>query len=177
MARLFSLVNAGAVDDPEYGHFEPGPDHGGFDMPDELSDRLHSFHHRKGRQLWETEEQRAERTHGLEMARRRDPASMLAAMEDNQALVRQLAELTAHLAAGQLGAVPAAAEPAVTALTAQVEALTAKLAEMEARSASPGHSEPEVSPTTEGGEPVPSKAARTPKPPAKTAKTDPAQSG
>src|SRR5580698_6241400 len=75
MARLFSRMNAGAVDDPQYGHFVPDPAHGGFDLPDELSDRLAGFCHR-GKPAWETEEQRGERLHGEDLDRRRDPAML-----------------------------------------------------------------------------------------------------
>jgi len=155
--RLYSLMGADQHVDPEYGRFTPD-EAGGFDFPDEVSDALGGFAV-KGRRLWETEEARADRLHGMEMARRRDPASMLTAMEDNQALVRQLAELTAHLAAGQPGGTPSAADPAVARLTAQVEALTAQLGEMAARPAPPGGGEPEGA-----AQAAPPKPARAPKP-------------
>jgi hypothetical protein len=108
--RLYSLTGADSHVDPVHGRFTPD-ETGGFPFPDEVSDTLVTFAVR-GRKLWETEETRAERMHGLEMARRRDPASMLTVMEENAALVRQLTELTAALAAAQLGkaAPPAAAE-------------------------------------------------------------------
>lgn len=170
--RLYSLVGADQHVDPAHGRFTPDKA-GGFDFPDEISDVLGGFAV-KGKRLWETEETRAERLHGMEMARRRDPASMLTAMEDNQALVRQLAELTAHLAAGQPGGTTAGADPAVARLTAQVEALTARLGEMVAPPASPADGEPEGPTASEGG-PGPSKTAR--KPAAKTAKPEPTAGG
>jgi hypothetical protein len=117
--RLYSLVGAIAHEDPEYGHFEADEADGSFAFPDDVSDVLVTLAVR-GKRLWETEEQRAERMHGLEMARRRDPASVLTAMEENAALVKQLAQLTAQLTAMQLaqaGAAPAAA----TQVTAEAE--------------------------------------------------------
>jgi hypothetical protein len=116
--RLYSLAGAIAHEDPEYGHFEPHPDDGSFDFPDEVSDVLATVGVR-GRKQWETDEQRAARMHGQEMARRRDPASLLEVMEQNAALTRQLTEVMAQLAAVQLSQagvpavpVPPAPEPA-----------------------------------------------------------------
>jgi hypothetical protein len=121
VARLYSRMHAGAIDDPEYGHFEPDPDHGGFDLPDELSDRLHSFHHR-GKPGWESEIEQDERLHGEESARRRDPETLYNA-------VAGIAGIAAQLAALQAGGVPDAAKGEVAKLTAEVEALRAQLAE------------------------------------------------
>jgi hypothetical protein len=121
MARLFSRMSAGAVDDPVHGHFEPDAD-GGFNFPDQLSDHLHSVHIRKKR-AWETEMERDERRHGEESARRRDPETLYNAVSD-------IANITRQLAALQLGAVPAVSPDAdVAALTAEVEMLRAQLAE------------------------------------------------
>jgi hypothetical protein len=149
--RLYSLIGAIAHEDPGYGHFEADPDDGSFDFPDDVSDVLATTGV-KGRKLWETEEDRAGRLHGLEMARRRDPASMLSAMEENAALVRQLTELTAQLAAMQLAqGTPAAALP-----VPQPEPAGGDSAE-----------------AGDGGAPVsggaPAKPARSPKPSAKQA--------
>jgi hypothetical protein len=140
MADLYSQIGADAHVDPEYGRFTPDPQTGAFHFPDEVSDRLESFAV-KGRKLWETEETRAERLHGVELARRRDPASMLTVMEENAALVRQLTELTAALASAQLGR---AAAPAPD----------------------PGG---EVHAIAEAPAEAPAKAARAPKAPAKAA--------
>ncbi len=133
--RLYSRMNAAAVDDPEHGHFEPGED-GGFDFPDALSDRLQRFHHR-GKPAWEADEQRAQRMHGEEMARRRDPESLYTAVSGISELTRQLAEL-------QLGSIPASAEsvPAVPSeVTAELEALRRQVAELQAAAASRGEGE------------------------------------
>jgi hypothetical protein len=87
MARLFSLADAGAVDDPEFGHFGPGAD-GSFDFPDELSDRLHRLQHRR-RPAWETEIERRERLHGEDLARKRDPAMLYDAVGEFSGALRQ----------------------------------------------------------------------------------------
>jgi hypothetical protein len=110
MGRLYSLVGADSHTDPDYGRFEPD-EAGAFDFPDEVSDTLGRFAV-KGKALWETEEARAERLHGIDMARRRDPATMLSMQEQNVALMRQLTELTAQLAASQIAKAPAPAHPA-----------------------------------------------------------------
>jgi hypothetical protein len=92
--RLYSRTNAGAIDDPVYGHFEPGKEHGGFDLPDELADRLHSFHQRK-RPLWETEIERDERLHGEESARQRDPQTLYTAVAELLGIAKQAGEAQA----------------------------------------------------------------------------------
>jgi hypothetical protein len=119
--RLYSRASAGAIDDPAYGHFEPDEDHGGFDLPDELADRLHSMHVRK-KPMWETEMERDERLHGEESARRRDPETLYNAVAD-------IANVTKQLAGLQLGAHD---EPQVAKLTAEVETLRKQLAEAQA---------------------------------------------
>ena len=93
--RLYSRTNAGAIDDPAYGHFEADPDHGGFDLPDELSDQLHSVHVRK-RPAWETEEERNERLHGEESARRRDPEQLYNAVADIANIAKELTAMRAQ---------------------------------------------------------------------------------
>ena len=120
MARLYSRMNAGAIDDPHWGHFDPDPDNGGFDLPDDLSDQLAGFCHR-GKPAWETETQRDERLHGEESARRRDPETLYNAVADIADITKQLAGLRAETAQN----------PDVTALTAQVKALTERLAAVE----------------------------------------------
>lgn len=104
MARLYSLADAGAHDDPEFGHFEPDPEHGGFSFPDEVSDRI-GRSWCGGRRQWETETERSVRLHGEESARRRDPETLYNA-------VAEIAKVANMLAALQLGAATAAAEDA-----------------------------------------------------------------
>ena len=121
MARLYSRLSAAAVDDPEFGHFDVSKEHGGFDFPDDLSDRLHRFCHH-GKPAWETEDERNRRTHGEESARRRDPESLYNAVEK-----------IAQIAAGSGGA----PGPDVTAFMARMEAMQARLDELEAAAAEP----------------------------------------
>lgn len=111
MARLYSLADAGAVDDPEFGHFEPGDD-GSFDFPDELSDQLHRLHHRR-RPAWETETERMDRLHGEDLARRRDPAMLYDAVGEFTGALKQFT--------GSAGA--AAAAPAIADLKRQLAEL------------------------------------------------------
>ena len=147
--RLYSLTNAAAVDDPEFGHIEADPDHGGFDLPDELSDRLHRFHYR-GRPAWETDEERARRMHGEEMARRRDPESLYSA-------VSGIADLTRQLAAVQLGQAPAAAEvPPGSA--ARIADLERQLAELQADQAHPTPADGDSGPRGDAEDAEPAKA-------------------
>jgi hypothetical protein len=87
--RVFSRTNAGAIDDPVYGHFEPDPDHGGFDLPDELSDHLLSVHVRK-KPAWEDEAGRNDRLHGEERDRRRDPESLYTAVAEIASIAKDL---------------------------------------------------------------------------------------
>jgi hypothetical protein len=118
MARLYSLLDATAHDEPGYGRFEAGPD-GEFPFPDEVSARLGRIHH-GGQKAWETQAERLRRLHGEDLARRRDPA----------ALYDAVGEFTAAMKA----AVPAAS-PDVAALIAQVAALSAQVAELSAAGA------------------------------------------
>lgn len=130
--RLYPRAGQVSVHDPEYGIWGPSEKEevrqptsdGGFDFPDELSDRLVRLHHR-GRPMWETEQQRNVRTRGEEQARRRDPETLYSAVEDIAGITRQLAGL-------QLGK---SDNPDVDALRAQVAELQAQL---EAKNAETG---------------------------------------
>jgi hypothetical protein len=77
--RLYSRTGATALDDPEYGHFDADLD-GGFDFPDDLSDLLHRFHLR-GKAVWETDIERQSRLMEEELERRRDPATLMDAVQ------------------------------------------------------------------------------------------------
>ncbi len=116
--RLYSLVGADSHVTPDGTRYIPD-EAGGFDFPDEVSDPIEGCAV-KGKRLWETEADRVERLHGMEMARRRDPASMLTAMEENAALTRRVTELMAMLTAAQLGHAPDPA-PVPAAATADPE--------------------------------------------------------
>jgi len=113
---LYSLVGADQHVASEGARYAPDPETGAFHFPDDVSDLIGGFAV-KGRKLWETETERADRLHGLDLARRRDPATMLTMQEENVALMRKLTELTAQLAASQIGSAPAPA-PAVAAAEA-----------------------------------------------------------
>lgn len=106
------------IDHPAWGHFEAGG-HGGFDLPDELSDEMHSFHHR-GKRIWETEDERSDRLRLEGLAHRRDPAALFETVSGMADLTRQLAE--AQLAQGR----PALADPAE-----EIAALRRRIAELE----------------------------------------------
>lgn len=95
--RLYTRTGAVALDHPEFGHFD-ADDQGGFDLPDELSDRLHRFAY-QGKPAWETDVERQQRLMAEELERRKDPATLLGVVEQ---LMR----------AAQQGAAPQAA-PAV----------------------------------------------------------------
>jgi hypothetical protein len=120
--RLYSRIGAGAVDDPVHGHFEPD-ENGAFPFPDELSDRLRAFHHRR-EAMWETEDELSQRLNGAELARRRDPETLFS-------VVASIADAMKQLSSNQAGAVPG---PDVTDLAAQVKALTAQIAAIQAQS-------------------------------------------
>jgi hypothetical protein len=77
--RLYTRTGATALDDPEYGRFDAATD-GGFDFPDDLSDRLYRFHI-DGKPAWETDIDRQARVMAEEMERRRDPATLMSLVE------------------------------------------------------------------------------------------------
>jgi hypothetical protein len=95
-----------AIDAPE-GHFEAAED-GGFDLPDTLSDRLHSMGVR-GRRQWEDAIDRQRRTAAEESSHRGDPSTLLAAVEE---LIRTVAGKSATSGAPD----PDAARDALIAL-------------------------------------------------------------
>jgi hypothetical protein len=76
--RLYSRIGATAVDDGDE-HYAAADD-GGFDFPEDVGARLHSFH-AAGKALWEDSIERQARMMREEAARRADPATLLAAVE------------------------------------------------------------------------------------------------
>jgi hypothetical protein len=76
--RLFSLVGAASVSDGENTH-TPDKD-GGFTLEDGLAARLHATHV-NAKPMWETEGERQTRHASEEDERRRDPATLLDAVE------------------------------------------------------------------------------------------------
>ncbi|NUR01366.1 MAG: hypothetical protein HOY79_34025 [Streptomyces sp.] len=77
--RLYSRTGATRLDDPEHGSFDADAQ-GGFDFPDEVSDRIRGFH-LHGKPLWEDDIQRQQRLIEEELERRKDPATLLSAVE------------------------------------------------------------------------------------------------
>jgi hypothetical protein len=174
VSLLYSRTNAKVLDDPEYGHFEADPD-GGFDFPDELSDRQHRFHYR-GKPAWETEDERNFRLHGEESDRRRDPETLYNAVAE----IAKLAQGLAVPAPAPAMALP----PEVTAALAELAELRRQLADLQALAAatakpaedtaSPESRQPaaDPEPTTPAPAAEPAKPAVKRKPPAaKTAVT------
>lgn len=117
--RLYTRTGATALNDPEYGSFE-ADEQGGFEFPDDLGERLHRFH--LGKQpLWEDEEQRHQRVVNEEMDRAKDPATLLA-------VVQQLAMLAK-------AAIPA--QPVAPAAVQLAPASTPELADAPAPARAP----------------------------------------
>lgn len=86
--RLYTRTGATALTDPEYGSFTADAE-GGFDLPDELSDRLRRFHVR-GQAAWETDLERQNRLVAEEIERRKDPATLLDAVQQLVAAAKSL---------------------------------------------------------------------------------------
>jgi hypothetical protein len=107
--RLYSRTGVTALDDPEFGTFQ-ADETGGFDFPDEVSDRLHSFHMR-GKPMWETDIERQQRLISEELERRKDPATLLSAVEQLVKAAQATSVLTALVSTPE-PATPAPAAPA-----------------------------------------------------------------
>jgi hypothetical protein len=76
--RLYSRTGAASVE--HQGHtYEPGED-GGYDFPEAVGRDLHSFHV-AGKPMWETDIERQNRLMNEELERRKDPATLLEAVE------------------------------------------------------------------------------------------------
>lgn len=104
--RLYSRTGAVALDHDEYGHFEPEDD-GGFDFPNELSDELHSF----AANGWETAVERQQRLIAEEMERRRDPATLMEAVQQLVNAARTVAPEPETKAPAKRAAKRAAVDP------------------------------------------------------------------
>lgn len=76
--RLYSRTDAAVV---EHGgtRYEPSED-GSFELPEELGLQLHAFHI-GGKPMWETDIERQQRLISEELERRKDPATLLEAVE------------------------------------------------------------------------------------------------
>jgi hypothetical protein len=149
------------IDHPAWGRHEARDEDGGFDLPDDLSDELHSFHYR-GKRIWETEDERSERMQREGLAHRRDPAALYET-------VSGMADLTRQLAAVQLGQ-SAAAAPSDP--HDEIAALKRRLAELEGGAAK---DEPEGDPKADpegGAEPEAKPEAKAPARPRPAARKD-----
>lgn len=92
--KIFSLNGTVGISDEDHGTFE-AEDDGGFDVPAALGDRLVNTH-LGGQKVWETEGERSTRLVQEEEARRRDPATLLAAVETLVAAQNAQAEVKAE---------------------------------------------------------------------------------
>ncbi|GAA2732316.1 hypothetical protein [Streptomyces nogalater] len=117
--RLYSRMGVTALDDPEYGNFQ-ADETGAFDFPDGVSDRLHGFHYR-GRPMWETDIERQNRLINEELERRKDPSTLLSAVEQLVKAASATAALTQPAAPAEPAPAPAKKVPAkrAAAKTAQ----------------------------------------------------------
>lgn len=78
--RLYTRTGATALKDPETGTEYQADDLGSFMLPEELAEQLVSFHI-GGQPAWETEIQRQRRLMAEDLERRRDPATMMDAVQ------------------------------------------------------------------------------------------------
>ncbi|MFJ9771231.1 hypothetical protein ACIRVF_08300 [Kitasatospora sp. NPDC101157] len=115
--RLYSRTGATALDDPRHGRIEADPDHGGFDLPEELAEELRGF------PAWETDVERQQRLVIEEIERRKDPATLLDAV---QQLVRAAQTVNAAKQASTADETPAKASRARKASAARPDGSSAE---------------------------------------------------
>jgi len=106
---LYSRIGATSLsaDGRQYG---PGPD-GGFELPDALAADQLGFAS-AGKPLWETAQQRRERLIAEELERRKDPATLLEAVEQLVKAAQASAPAPAAGPPAKAAARPAAAKTA-----------------------------------------------------------------
>lgn len=121
--RLYSRLGATSV--THHGEtYEAAGDTGEFDFPEDVANELHSFHV-DGQPMWEDEIEMRRRLAAEELDRRRDPATLMTAVEQIVGAARQAGT-------GE--------NPEVTALREELAALREQLAANEAQG---GGDEPE----------------------------------
>lgn len=76
--RLYSRLDAASV--THAGRTYDPKDDGGFDFPEDVAQELHTFHV-NGTPAWETQIERQNRLIAEEIERRKDPATLLAVVE------------------------------------------------------------------------------------------------
>lgn len=107
--RLYTRTGATALTDPETGIEYKADAEGGFDFPDDLSDKQCRFAVR-GRPMWENDIERQRRVMTEELERRKDPATLLTAVEQilNAAKVAQAVSAPAEVPVVEVADVPSA---------------------------------------------------------------------
>lgn len=90
--RLYTRTGATTLNHPDFGEFEASDD-GWFDLPDPLAEQLHGFHV-NGQPAWETQLERHNRLLTEELERRKDPATLLSAVEQLVAAAGAVGQLT-----------------------------------------------------------------------------------
>ncbi|MFC1418596.1 hypothetical protein [Streptacidiphilus cavernicola] len=78
--RLYTRTGASALTDPATGIVYEADEQGGFNFPDDLSDGLRRFAVR-GQPMWEDDIERQRRMINEELERRKDPATLLDAVQ------------------------------------------------------------------------------------------------
>lgn len=104
--RLYTLLDASSVHDEDHGSFDVDPETGAVEVPQELGLLLHRTHI-GGRKAWEDDAERSTRLAEEDLARRKDPATLLAAVE----------ALAGNLAAAQQPPASASVAKPVTEMT------------------------------------------------------------
>jgi len=77
--RLYSRFGATQVSNEDFGDFDVDPDSGAVEVPPALGALLHN-QHINGLRAWEDDAERTARLTAEELARRKDPATLLAAV-------------------------------------------------------------------------------------------------
>lgn len=78
--RLYTLTGATSVSNEDHGTFDVDPKTGAIEVPEALGRILHNVF-LAGKRAWEDDVERAKRLADEELARRKDPATLLAAVE------------------------------------------------------------------------------------------------
>jgi hypothetical protein len=78
--RLYTRTGATALTDPETGTEYAADEQGGFNFPEELSERLRRFHIGK-QPAWEDDIERQQRLVDEQLERAKDPATLLAVVQ------------------------------------------------------------------------------------------------
>lgn len=113
--RIYSRIGATEINDPQHGRFTAGPD-GGIDVPQQVGAQQLRFHS-GGQPLWEDIAGRAARLMAEEAERRKDPATLLAAVEQLVAAAKATAPAKPDPAPAAKAEAPAKAAAKTSAKT------------------------------------------------------------